>query len=100
MFTKEEYISQVEAQLPKFDSDINVLRARLRSVHRVDMLDCCKKVDELCTKYTILRLRLQALRETEDENWDLRRRRIERAIRELRQSIENVGTWVWVRTAE
>lgn len=100
MVTKEDYLKQLEMQLPKFDADIAKLRNRLGTARNVDMTDCSKKVDDLCTRYTILRLRLQVLRENEDERWEQRRWRIERAIRDLRKSIDSVGTWVWVRSAQ
>lgn len=100
MVTKEDYLRQVEMQLPKLDADIAKLRKRLGSARNVDMADCSKKVDELCTRYTILRLRLQVLREKEDDRWEQRRWRVERTIRNLKRSIDSVGAWVWVRTAE
>jgi chromosome segregation ATPase len=98
--TKEEYLSQVEAQLPKFDAELTFLRARIGSARCVDMDDCGEQVDKLCTKYTILRLRLQLLKEADEERWEQRRQRIERAIGELSSSLDNLGAWVWVRSAE
>lgn len=100
MVSKEDYLKEVETQLPKFDADIAQLRNKLASARNVDMTDCSKKVDDLCTRYTILRLRLQVLREKEDDRWEQRRWRIERAIRDLQKSIESVGAWVWVRSAQ
>lgn len=100
MSAKEQYLSQVEAQLPRFDAELAFLRARIGSTRCVDMGDCGEQVDKLCTKYTILRLRLQALKEADDERWEQRRHRIERALGELRSSLDNLGAWVWVRSAQ
>lgn len=100
MNTKEEYLTQVEAELPRFDAELTFLRARIGSARRVDLEDCGEQVDKLCTKYAILRLRLQALKEADDERWEQRRKRIERAIGELRSSLDNLRAWVWVRSAE
>lgn len=100
MATKEAYLEEVEVQLPRFDADIARLRNRISSVHNVDMRDCGERVDELCAKYTILKLRFQALGHIQDERWERHRWRIERAINELRSSIDDVGAWVRVRSAE
>jgi hypothetical protein len=100
MRTKEEYLSQVEQQLPKFDSDIALLRAKAGTCRTRQTEDCSQKIDELCTKYTILRLRLQVLKNRNDENWRRHCKRIDRALGELRGSIATIGTWVWVRLAD
>lgn len=100
MTTKEEYLRQVEGQLPKFDSDITLLRAKAGTSRTRETDDCSQKIDELCTKYTILRLRLQVLKDSSDENWWRHCKRIDRALGELKRSIETVGTWVWVRLAD
>lgn len=100
MTTKEEYLRQVERQLPKFDSDITLLRAKAGMSRAGETDDCSRKIDELCTKYTILRLRLQVLKDSNDENWRRHCERIDRALGELKGSIETIGMWVWVRLAD
>jgi hypothetical protein len=100
MSTKEEYLRRVEEQLPKFDSDIALMRAKAGMSNARETDDCSQKIDELCTKYTILRLRLQVLKNRNDENWRRHCKRIDRALGELKGSINTVGTWVWVRLAD
>ena len=100
MTTKEEYLKGVERQMPKFDSDITLLRAKAGMSKTGEPDDCSRKIDELCTKYTILRLRLQVLKDSNGEDWRRHCRRIDRALGELKGSIETTGRWVWVRFAD
>jgi peptidoglycan hydrolase CwlO-like protein len=100
MHTKENYLKQIESQLPKIDDHLSTLRFRLISTQNFDVVECDKKVQELQAKYTHLQTKIETLKSMEDEGWKTHRTRVESAMMDLKNSIEDVGSWVWVRTAQ
>lgn len=100
MYSKENYLKQIESQLPKIDDHILTLKSRLVSTSHMDVLECDQKVQELRAQYTYLQTKIEQLKGVDEEGWETHRTRVEGAMDDLRNSIEDVGSWVWVRTAQ
>ena len=100
MYSKESYLKQIESQLPKMDDHILTLKTRLVSTSHMDVDECDQKVQELKAQYSHLQNKIEQLKGMDDESWETHRNRVEGAMDELRNSIEDVGSWVWVRTAQ
>lgn len=99
MDPREEYLKQTEARVLKLGSDLTMIRVRLEQSKLEARLEDDQPVKELSTRYTRARDKLQRLKEAGKSSWSNHQTELEEDLVELQRSINDVGMWVYTRSA-
>lgn len=99
MDPREEFLKQTESRMLKLGSDLTMIRARHERSRQEVRLEEDKPVDELNKRYTQLRDRLHKLKVEHGGAWSRQQTELERDLIELQRSVNDVGMWIYTRSA-
>lgn len=96
---REEFLKQTEVRMLKLGSDLTQIQARLEESKREARIQDDRPVSELNSRYAQLRVRLQRLKQTGKASWSNQQTELEQDLVDLQRSVNDVGMWVYTRSA-
>jgi hypothetical protein len=85
---KEDYVQKIEAQLKKWGSKIDILKAKAEKSKAEAKITYLKQVEELRIKQDSVKQKLHDLKGSGDEAWEELKSGVDKALEDLKGALE------------